>query len=88
MNAGEREIVGKKEGGEKGSARGSVYWSGYDATALDIEVDPQRTSWAAQLVNFCLFPKRPKRPKTRKAIKRTKQDKQQNRHDRDTTVMG
>ena len=25
---------------EKGSARGSVHWSGYDATALDIKVDP------------------------------------------------
>jgi hypothetical protein len=27
-----------KEGGEKkGSARGSVHWSGYDTTTLDIE---------------------------------------------------
>jgi hypothetical protein len=38
---GEGDCV--KEGGEKkGSARGSVHWSGYDTTALDIEVDPQR----------------------------------------------
>jgi hypothetical protein len=35
---GEGDCV--KGGG--GSARGSVHWSGYDATALDIEVDPQR----------------------------------------------
>ena len=41
-NAGGREIVGKKEGEQKGSARGSVYWGCYYATALDIEVDPQR----------------------------------------------
>jgi hypothetical protein len=34
VNAGEREIVWKKEGEEKGSARGSVHWSGYDTTAL------------------------------------------------------
>ena len=42
-NAGGREIVGKKEGEQKGSARGSVHWSCYYATALDIEVqvDPQ-----------------------------------------------
>ncbi len=32
MNTGEREIVRMKEGEEKGSARGSVHWSGYDAT--------------------------------------------------------
>ena len=35
-NAGGREIVGKKE--QKGSARGSVHWGCYYATALDIEV--------------------------------------------------
>ncbi len=40
-NAGGREIVGKKEGEQKGSARGSVHWGCYYATALDIEVDPQ-----------------------------------------------
>jgi hypothetical protein len=41
-NAGGREIVGKKEGEQKGSARGSVHWGCYYTTALDIEVDPQR----------------------------------------------
>ena len=41
-NAGGREIVGKKEGEQKGSGRGSVHWGCYYATALDIEVDPQR----------------------------------------------
>jgi hypothetical protein len=41
VNAGERDIVRKTEGEEKGSARGSVYWIGYDTTTLDIEVDPQ-----------------------------------------------
>ena len=39
-NAVGREIVGKKEGEQKGSARGSVHWGCYYATALDIEVDP------------------------------------------------
>jgi hypothetical protein len=33
--AGEREIVGK-ERDKKGSARGSVHWGCYYATALDI----------------------------------------------------
>ena len=32
-NAGGREIVGKKEGEQKGSARGSVHWGCYYATA-------------------------------------------------------
>ncbi len=36
-NAGGREIVGKKEGEQKGSARGSVYWGCYYATALGVE---------------------------------------------------
>ncbi len=35
-NAGGREIVGKKEGEQKGSARGSVHWGCYYATAVDI----------------------------------------------------
>ncbi len=35
-NAGGRKIVGKKEGDQKGSARGSVHWGCYYATALDI----------------------------------------------------
>ena len=39
-NAGGREIVGKKEGEQKGSARGRVHWGCYYATALDIEVGP------------------------------------------------
>jgi hypothetical protein len=39
VNAGEREIVSKKERKKKGSARGSVHWGCYYATALDIEVD-------------------------------------------------
>ena len=41
-NAGGREIVGKKEGDQKGSARGRVHWGCYYATTLDIEVDQQR----------------------------------------------
>ena len=32
-NAGGREIMGKKEGEQKGSARGSVHWGCYYATA-------------------------------------------------------
>jgi hypothetical protein len=40
VNAGEREIVSKKEGEKKGSALRSVHWGGYYATALDIEDDP------------------------------------------------
>ncbi len=31
----------KKEGEQKGSARGTVHWGCYYATALDVEVDPQ-----------------------------------------------
>jgi hypothetical protein len=54
VNAGEREIVLKKEGEEKGSARGSVHWSGYDATALDIEVDPQRCCFGSRKSDFAL----------------------------------
>ena len=34
MNTGEREIVCKKEGQEKGRARGSVHWGCYYAPAL------------------------------------------------------
>ena len=40
MNAGEREIVRKKEGEEKGSARGSVQGRCDYATVFDMEVDP------------------------------------------------
>ncbi len=39
---------------EKGSARGSVHWSGYDATALDIEVDPQRCRFDSRKSDFAL----------------------------------
>ena len=54
MNAGEREIVWKKEGEEKGSARGSVHWSGYNVTALDIEVDPQCCCFGSHKSDFAL----------------------------------
>jgi hypothetical protein len=45
---------GKKEGEEKGSARGSVHWSGYDTTALDIEVDPQRCRFGSRKSDLAL----------------------------------
>ena len=48
VNAGGREIVGKKEGEQKGSARGSVHWGCYYATARDIEVDPQRCCFGSR----------------------------------------
>jgi hypothetical protein len=38
VNAGEREIAEKKKGEKNGSARGSLHWGCYYATALDIEV--------------------------------------------------
>jgi hypothetical protein len=41
-------------GEEKGSARGSVHWGGYDATALDIEVDPQRCRFGSRKSDFAL----------------------------------
>ncbi len=44
----------KKEGEEKGSARGSVHWIGYDATALDIEVDPHRCRFGSSNSDFAL----------------------------------
>ena len=53
-NAGGREIVGKKEGEQKGSARGSVHWGCYYATALDIEVDPQRCCLGSCQSDFAL----------------------------------
>jgi hypothetical protein len=50
---GEGDCV--KEGGEeKGSARGNVHWSGYDTTALDIEVDPQRCRFGSRKSDFAL----------------------------------
>ena len=54
VNAGGREIVGKKEGEQKGSARGSVHWGCYYATALDIEVDPQRCGLGSCQSDFAL----------------------------------
>ena len=53
-NAGGREIVGKKEGEQKGSARGSVHGGCYYATALDIEVDPQRCGLGSCQSDFAL----------------------------------
>jgi hypothetical protein len=53
-NAGGREIVGKKEGEQKGSARGSVHWGCYYATAVDIEVDPQRCGLGSCRSDFAL----------------------------------
>jgi hypothetical protein len=44
----------KGGGGEKGSARGSVHWSGYDTTALDIEVDPHRCRFGSRKSDFAL----------------------------------
>ena len=43
-----------KEGEEKGSKRGSMHRSGYDATALDIEVDPQRCRFGSRKSDFAL----------------------------------
>ena len=55
MNAGEREIVWKKEGEEKASARGSVHWGCcYYDTAMDIEVDPQRCRFVSRKSDFAL----------------------------------
>jgi hypothetical protein len=54
VNAGEREIVRKKEGEEKGNARRSLYWSYYDATALDIELDPQRCRFGSRKSDYAL----------------------------------
>ena len=54
VNAGGREIVFKKEGEQKGSARGSVHWGCYYATALDIEVDPQRCCLGSRQSDFAL----------------------------------
>ncbi len=44
-----------KEGGEeKGSARVSVHWIGYNVTALDIEVDPQCCLFGSSKSDFAL----------------------------------
>jgi hypothetical protein len=44
---GEEGDCVKEGGGEQGERRGSVHWGCYNATALDIEVDPQRRRLAA-----------------------------------------
>jgi hypothetical protein len=44
----------KEEGEQKGSARWSVHWGCYDATALDIEVDPQRCCLGSCQSDFAL----------------------------------
>jgi hypothetical protein len=54
VNAGEREIVLKKEGGKKGSTRGSVHWGCDYATAVDVEVDPQRRRFGRRESDFAL----------------------------------
>jgi hypothetical protein len=41
--------------GSKGSARGSVHWGCDYATALDIEVDPQRCCLGSRQSDFALF---------------------------------
>ena len=50
---GEGDCV-KEEGEEKGSARGSVHWGCYYATALDIEVEPQRRRFGCRQSDFAL----------------------------------
>jgi hypothetical protein len=54
VNVGEREIVRKKEGEKKASARGSVHWGCYYATVLNIEVDPQRRCFGRRESDFGL----------------------------------
>jgi hypothetical protein len=44
----------KEGGGEEGNARGSVNWSGYDATDVDIEVDPERCRFGSRKSDFAL----------------------------------
>ena len=52
MDAGEGDIV---FGGEsKGSARGSVHGRSDDATAIDIEGDPQRCRFGRSQSDFIL----------------------------------
>ena len=46
------------EGEEKGSVRGSVLWGCYYATALDIEVDPQRRRFGGPVGRGCSLPRR------------------------------
>ena len=44
--------MGKKEGDQKGSARGSVHGGCYYVTALDIEVDLQRCCFGSRKSDF------------------------------------
>ena len=44
----------KKEGEEKGSARGSVHWGCYYTTDLDIELDPQRRRFGRREADVAL----------------------------------
>ena len=43
---------GEGDSGGQGSARVSVYWGCYYATALDIEVDPQRHAFGLWRVDL------------------------------------
>ncbi len=45
----------KKEGEEKGSARGSVHWGCYYATALDMRLIPNAAALAAASPSVCLL---------------------------------
>jgi len=47
-------LLPQKEGEQKGSARGSVHWGCYYATALDIEVDQQRCCFGGRKSDFAL----------------------------------
>ena len=51
---GGKEDCVKEGGGKKGSARGSVHWGCDYATALDIEVDPQRRRFGRRESDFAL----------------------------------
>ena len=54
VNARESEIVRKMEGEKKGSARWSVHWECDYATALNIDVDPQRRRFGRRESDFAL----------------------------------
>ena len=54
MDAGERDIMREDGGEEKGSARRSVHWGCDEATAIDIEVDPQRRRFGSRESDFAL----------------------------------
>jgi len=50
---GEGDCV-KEGGGEEGSSSGRVHWGCHYATALDIEVDPQRRRFGRRESDFAL----------------------------------